>query len=280
MPFVETLIGAVRQLQLPGKGRVFDPITPRSGTRTARVWGDYVMSLDLANAIHRQIYMGCFGRDMTVWTRSLLPPGGVFLDIGAHIGYFSLLAAHTVGPRGKVHALEPNPSAFAALQRHLQENGVTNVAASQIALAEEQGVLPLYTPPAAEARDYNVTFLPRDGWNRVEIPAERLDTYLARERVERIDVAKMDVEGAEPRVVAGGAESLRAGIVRHLVTEVNGPRLVEAGSSPQDLVARLRDLGFLPARLAGSRAEPVAEESWDLAPDHEYDRLFVHRLAL
>jgi hypothetical protein len=90
---------------------------------------------------------------------------------------------------------------------------------------------------------------------------------------------KLDVEGAEPRVLAGGAERLGAGVVRHLVLEINGPRLVAGGSSPSALVAQLEGLGFSPAKLSGGRAVPVVVETWDLDPAHEHDRFFVHRSA-
>lgn len=274
---LDALTRLVRPLPMRGKGALLNRVTPRRGARTVPVWGDYRMTLDLANVIHRQIYMGCFGREMTEWARALLPPGGVFLDVGAHIGYFTLLAAHRVGPQGRVLAVEPNPGAFEALQRHLASNEVRNVEAHRLALADTDGTLRLYTPPTREARDYNVTMMPRPDWIPVDVPCGRLDDHLAGWKVPRIDLMKIDVEGAEPRVFAGGTDALRAGVVRHIMVEVNGPRLVEGGSSPRALVEQLADLGFAPARLGAGRAVPVPPESLDLAPEHEYDRLFVHR---
>jgi FkbM family methyltransferase len=280
MPSVfEPLIGALRPFMVKGKGRVFDFVTPRSGTRTVRVWGSYRMTLDLADVVHRQIFMGCFGRDMTVWAKNLLPPGGTFLDVGAHAGYFTLLAAHRVGRSGRICAVEPNPRVFAVLEESLRKNQVTNVAAHALALADVDGNLRLYLPPVTEQRDYNVTCLPRPDWTPVDVPCRRLDDCLAAWGAGRIDLMKMDVEGAEPRVLAGGAQALKAGSVRHLICEVNGPRLVEGGSSPADLVRQLGDLGFRPARLARGRAVPVPPEGWDLDPAREHDRLFVHRSA-
>jgi FkbM family methyltransferase len=235
------------------------------------------MNLDLANIIHRQIFMGCFGRGMTLWTRTLLSEGAIFLDVGAHIGYFTLLAAHCVGPAGRVYAVEPNPSAFAALKAHLEANRVATIEARMLALAEADGTLRLYVPPGGAHRDYNVTCMPRPDWNAVDVPCRRLDDCLAEWRVDRIAVMKMDVEGAEPRVLAGGAEHLKNGVVRHLVVEVNGPRLTEGGSSPAIFVEQLAALGFAPARLSGGHAIPVPISQWDLDPAHEHDRLFVHQ---
>ena len=81
-------------------------------------------------------------------------------------------------------------------------------------------------------------------------------------------------------MLAGGAEHLARGIVRHVMIEINGPRLVEAGSSPAALVDDLAALGFEPARLVSGRAIRVARTDIDLDPGHERDCLFVHGTAM
>jgi FkbM family methyltransferase len=273
---LEKCIGTLRPLQVRGKGFVFDAVTPRAGERKVRVWGNYEMTLDLSNAIHRQIFMGCFGRFMTKCTQALLPAGGTFLDVGAHAGYFTLLAALTVGEQGKVFALEPVPQTFALLQSHLSSNSITNVESHMIALSDAGGSLRLHVPPASEHREYNVTCMARDGWTPIDIPCRRLDECLSEWNVDHIDLMKMDVEGAEPRVLAGGAQRLSEGVVKHLIVEVNGPRLTEGGSSPLKLFSQLAKLGFAPARLAGGQARPVSAKNWDFDSAHEYDRLFIH----
>lgn len=278
MTMLERVIAAGRPYQVKGKGFLLQPFTPRTGIRETTVIGDYTMTLDLGNAIHRQIFMGCFARDMTRWARALLSPGGTFLDIGAHAGYFSLLAADRVGPNGQVYAIEPNPRTFAALDSHLAINGVANVTAMMCGLADRPGSIPLHAPPSS--LDYNATVLPRSGWTRVDVPARTLDDCVREWGVERIDLMKIDVEGAEPLVLAGGAESLRRGVVRHAMIEINGPRLSEAGGGPGALAQTLERLGFVPASLAGDRAVPRSWNGFDTDPTHETDCLFVHRKAM
>src|SRR5262249_42734094 len=150
-------------------------ITPREGTRHATVAGSYAMSLDLANIVHRQIYMGCFGTAMTRWAKALLRAGGTFLDVGAHAGYFSLIAADQVGRDGRVFAIEPNPVVFTTLQAHVVANGITNVEAFNFALAQRGGSTALHVPAVESRRDYNATLLSRPGWAAVEIPLRTLD---------------------------------------------------------------------------------------------------------
>ena len=278
MTLVERVISAGRPLQVKGKGLLLDPLTPRQGSREVTVAGGHRMTLDLANAIHRQIFMGCFARDMTRWARALLPAGGVFLDVGAHAGYFSLLASTRVGPSGRVFAVEPNPRTFAALQRHLTRNAVANVHAMMCGLADREGVLALHLPPSQ--LDYNATVLPRAGWTPADVPVRRLDDCIRDWKIDRIDLMKIDVEGAEPLVLAGGANALTRGVVRHAMIEVNGPRLTEGGHSPAALAESLTRLGFMPASLVLGRVAAAAWAAFDTDPEHESDRLFVHHTAI
>jgi FkbM family methyltransferase len=274
---IETLVGLFRQWPFRGKGRVFSPLVSRRGVREVAVWGHYRMPLDLSDVVQRQMFLGCFGYEIAATIRALLPPRGCFLDVGAHAGYFTLLAAHRVGPSGQVFAVEPNPAMFERLERVVRANGLTTCRPEAVALTDRAGSLSLYVPPDAENRPHNVTAIPQAGWREVTVPAKRLDECLAEWGPPAIDVMKMDVEGYEPKVLAGGAEALSRGVVKHLITEVNGHRLGQNGSSPADLVAQLASLGFRPAELRRGRATVVDSKTWDLDPAGEYDRLFVHR---
>ena len=276
---VDTIISAMRPLTLKGKGFVLDYVTPHDGIRHATVDGTSVMTLDLANVVHRQIYMGCFGNAMTRWARALLRPGDTFVDVGAHAGYFTLIAGHAVGSAGRVFAVEPNPAAFDSLRAHLSASEISHAHAFNWGLSEQNGTAVLHVPDADSRRDYNATLLPRPEWRAVEVQVRTLDECLETWAVERIDLMKIDVEGSEPRVLAGGATHLTDGVVRHLMIEINGPRLLEAGSSPAALIDQLGALGFEPARLSHEKAMPVARTNLDLNPAHEWDRLFVHRAA-
>jgi hypothetical protein len=138
----------------------------------------------------------------------------------------------------------------------------------------------LHVPSAESCRDYNATLLRRPEWTPVEIPVRRLDDCFDEWCIERIDLMKIDVEGAEPRVLAGGAVHLARGTVRHAMIEINGPRLVEAGGSPAALIGQLGALGFEPARLSRGRAMRVARTDVDLDPAREWDCLLVHRTTL
>lgn len=280
MPLIERLIGVLRPYQIRGKGFAFNNFIPTSGSRTVKVWGKSTMTLNMSNVQHRQVFMGCLGRQIAQWIRTLLPEGGTFLDVGANIGYFTILASNCVGPSGKVFAIEPNPQTFTLLQGHLSANGLANTHASMIALGDTTAPMRLYVPPASENRDYNVSCMPEPGWNALDVPCQRLDDYLRDRGIGAVDLMKIDVEGAEPFVFRGGSAALAAGAVRCLISEFNGYRLSKGNSGPKQLLEQLQDMSFLPAKVRHRRVIPIRASSLDLDPRHEFDHLFVHKTAL
>ena len=264
---LDTVISVMRPVTLRGKGFVFDYVTPRKGIRHATVAGSYVMTLDLENAIHRQIYMGCFANAMTRWARTLLNAGGTFLDVGAHVGYFSLIAADRVGREGRVFAMEPNPVVFRRSVRTWRP--IKSRTSTPATGAWQSGKDPSSCTCLTQ-RVSATTMRPcfdgrtgRPSRYRCIVSTIAWTAW----KVTRIDLMKIDVEGSEPRVLAGGAKHLARGVVRHAMIEINGPRLVEAGSSPAALVDDLAALGFEPARLVRGRAVRVSRADIDLDPD-------------
>ena len=142
-----------------------------------------------------------------------LREGDVFVDIGANSGYFSVLAALRVGASGRVYAFEPNPAVRRQLERHVELNRIADrVTVSGLALAgedkddvrlfvscwpENDGIASL--TPAAET-------LARGGLRAdasIPVSVRRFDTWAQSARPARIDVMKIDVEGAEAQVLAG-----------------------------------------------------------------------------
>jgi FkbM family methyltransferase len=143
-----------------------------------------------------------------------MQPGSVFVDVGANTGYFSVLAALRMGDAGRVLAFEPNPAIRPHLERHLDANGVTSrVTIVDVALADRDHEGRLYLScwedndglssltPAADT-------LARGGLREdVTIPVlvRRFDTMPQAATLDRIDLVKIDVEGAEAQVLRGMA---------------------------------------------------------------------------
>jgi FkbM family methyltransferase len=278
MKLIEPVIRWVRPLNLKGAGTLFDRFTPWEGEREIGVSGNIRMSVNLANGQQRQMFMGCFAREVQAAVISLLRPGDTFLDVGANVGFLTLLGAGRVGSSGRVIGVEPYPPTFQLLQKNVLSNKLGFVEIHQIALSSEAGTLRLWVPAQTEHREFNISVVQGENTTPVDVPAGTLDERLADWKAGPIQLMKIDVEGAEPRVFKGGAGALRAGVVRHLLCEINGKYLVRQGTSPMGLIDQLQELGFRFGKLAQGRVVPTAAPK--LEASDEIDGLFIHQTAL
>jgi FkbM family methyltransferase len=181
--------------------------------------------------------VGIYEPLLTARLGKLLREGDTFVDVGANIGYFTLLAARTVGPRGRVVAFEPEPTNFEILERNVERNGFTNVTLERRAVSDRSGPATIYTNPINLGAHTLYPF----SYHAAEIPIEAtsLDDYLEGAELERL-VLKLDIEGAEGRVVHGAANVLARTPDCVLVTEFLPSALRAAGTPPEELMQTLR----------------------------------------
>lgn len=141
--------------------------------------------------------------------RAAVPADGTVLDIGANIGLSTLAVAPQV-PAGRVLAFEPVPRNLAALRWNLAANGLAQARAVPVALGQEAGRLRFFVSEEFGAGGHAMTERHAAGAElpATEVPMTTLDAFAAAEGIGRIDLVKLDVEGFEPEVLAGGAATL------------------------------------------------------------------------
>lgn len=171
--------------------------------------------------------------------RALLKPGTVFVDIGANVGYFSLLAAACVGERGRVIAIEANPDNCDLIRQGVRANNFNNVLVYPYAVAEKEQEFILGVDGSNSGIIEMGSNIDEVG---LHIQAVTGDSLLKDQP--RIDLIKIDIEGAEWRALRG----MREVIVRHrpvIFTEFF-PALLEktSGVAPEEYLNALRDLGY------------------------------------
>lgn len=141
-----------------------------------------------------------------VCIRCLLPSGGVFVDAGANIGYYSIIASSLVGVSGKVFSIEMVSDTFSALKSNLVLNSCLNVVALEGALSSTHGSLVKVNMPAGR---FGCASMVKEGSEGVEdVSTLRLDRILASTNAE-IDCLKMDLEGAEYGALMGAKGCLK-----------------------------------------------------------------------
>lgn len=226
----------------------------------SRVFG-HEMFLDPTDSIVSPFLLrdGYFEPYETALIESEICPGDVVLDIGANIGYYTLILARLVGEKGRVYAFEPDPTNFQLLKKNVRANGYHNVVFVQKAVSDASGALSLYLCPDNKG-DHRI-YDSHDERNVVTIEATTLDEHFS-EFQGTINFIKMDIQGAEGRAVRG----MRRLLERHrdvkLITEFWPAGLQRSGISAQDYLADLDRLGFRLFRIdeAEETTEPTSPD--------------------
>jgi FkbM family methyltransferase len=165
----------------------------------------------LPDVIQTYVYLfGTWEPDLAAFLRRRLRPGDTFIDVGANIGCVSALASRLVGPHGVVVAIEPAPVASAALQETVAMNHLTNIRLVAAAVSDRDDELPLFVGPSYGSGLTTTVarrFLLRE---QGRVRAATLGSLVTREELATTRLIKIDVEGAEDRVLAGALASVDA----------------------------------------------------------------------
>jgi FkbM family methyltransferase len=175
---------------------------------------------------------------------SALQPGGTVVDVGANRGFFTALSAVLVGPSGRVEAFEPNPAVARRLEETLLRNSVSErVTVHERALSDRAGMADFFVS-VSPVNDGLSSLLASDSAiehgvirrdTSIPVLLETFDAFAERVGLGRVDLVKIDVEGAEDGVVRGMEATLRA----------NPPRLIVCETVPESVAAgTLRSHGY------------------------------------
>jgi len=162
--------------------------------------------------------------------REAVKEGDVVIDIGANIGYFTVLLANLVGQEGKVYAFEPDPRNFDLLQRTIERNGYSHVIAEQKAVSNKAGEFLLYQTQSWAAS----ALTPTGHVGTVKVQVITLDEFLSNEG--HIDFVKMDIDGSEPLAIEGMAQLIQRSPHLQVLAEYQPGNLKRYLSNPLDFI--------------------------------------------
>ena len=202
---------------------------------------------------------GSFERLESGYFRAQIRPDDVCFDVGGNIGYFTMLMASRL-KSGHVHVFEPIPINAAMIELNKQLNGFKNVTVNNAALGHEKGVAQFAVSADSAFSSLLVEAETAPG-DTIAVPVVRLDDYLAERGFARLDILKVDVEGAEGLVIGGAENTLSNPMARPriILLELVDHRLAQFGTSTDALVSKLRSYGYVPHVLRGkSELHPYA----------------------
>jgi FkbM family methyltransferase len=177
--------------------------------------------------------------------------------VGANIGFYSVLAHYRVGPAGRVYSFEIDPRPLRCLRKTIAEFGLRNINVVEAAVADEDGRVS-FTPKLEHGHNH----IERSGGNGRSVRALKLDTWAAEAGLLRVDVIKVDVEGAEKFVLAGARQTIGR-FKPLLLCEADVKTAAMFNYTPEDLIGQLDGMGYRTIWLEGVHtptllARPVA----------------------
>ena len=200
------------------------------------------------NEVFRSIYVaGIYDPNIAVVINSLLPQRGVFIDVGANMGYLSLLASKVVGELGKVYAIEPSSRDFLRLVDNVNLNGLGNVYSYHIAILDSHKKAEINI--AGEERSALNTFGKEFSYKGTEklgaeeVQAVTIDEFVDTEKIGKVDLIKLDIEGSELSALRGARDSIEK-FRPAIILGVNRDALTANGVDIADLKKMLQELRY------------------------------------
>jgi FkbM family methyltransferase len=191
------------------------------------------------------LLQGHFEDPERAFVTRFLRPGMMVLDIGAHKGLYSLIAAFKIGPSGRVFAFEPSTRERNRLNQHIRLNRCRNVRVFNFALGESEGSADLFVVQGTETgcnslRRPNVA----QPVQPVLVPVKVLDEVLREQKISTVDFIKLDVEGAELGVLRGATQLLSGPRQPVILCEVQDQRTAPWGYAAKNIIEYLCTFGY------------------------------------
>ena len=224
---------------------------PRWRPRLRRLWNRVLPGVPLPlriapgfwwiarrDVISDALFSGTFETSGRAFLTSFLEPGMTVLDVGAHGGVYTMLAARLVSPGGRVVSFEPSDRERTRLLDHLRLNGITNVTVVPSAVGAEDGEVELLVVGGQETGCNSLRKPPGERARGVRVPITTLDACIERHGIGRVDFIKMDIEGGE-RDALRGAERLFSRDRPALLCEIEPARIAPWGYDPHEILSML-----------------------------------------
>lgn len=198
-------------------------------------WDDFL--------VHNLILHGSWEDDEAQIVETIAQTSSVFLDVGANFGYFSMLAAQTMGAQGRVLAFEPNPEMVNIARRSFAKSSLKSIDLIPAAVGNDNGRLQLHLNGGPNRGKTSLYAGNTNGAGTVEVDCLRLDDFLSARQIPAVDFMKIDVEGHEWFALKGAIETLKAyrpAILMELVPSL----LAQSGHGVDDVLNLLAPMGY------------------------------------
>jgi len=197
------------------------------------------MFLNMADTTSMRMYMFKLDRPIIKIMENNLKPGSIFIDIGAHIGYFTLLAAKLVGSKGRVYAFEPEPKNHELLSKNVKENGYQNVSVIKKCVSSRCGLVDFFISKDSGTHSTKIA----TGKKTIS-ESVTLDKFCRDRKISKIDLIKIDIEGGEINSFDGMKNVVKKSRSVKLIAEYVPSYIEKSGNTPKIFMDKLCDIGM------------------------------------
>jgi FkbM family methyltransferase len=152
----------------------------------------------------REVLLGLYENQKINLFKRILKPNMTIIDVGAHRGYFSFISAKLIHDKGKIYAIEPDPENYSWLKKGLSVNNYKIIEPIQLAFSNKSGFLKLFKGDKSGHHSLTEDM----GYGSTSIKVQRLDDFINENNIEKVDLIKIDVEGADIEVIEGAEKIL------------------------------------------------------------------------
>jgi FkbM family methyltransferase len=185
-------------------------LVPQSSIRTVSIGNKLQLRVDVKSTIGREIfYYGSYEPQLAKVVKQVLKPGATCIDAGENLGELTVRLAKLVGKEGKVYALEASPETVEDLRYNVSLNGLSNVCVMWSAVCESNVSQTFYLGQDKDSLASSLSVPANYSSRMITVPGLCLDTLVEKQKLPRIDLIKMDIEGAELAALHGGENLLR-----------------------------------------------------------------------
>lgn len=263
--FIYKTLGSAASINLAMSpiGKIFFSLIFKGKGRKVYVTNEGIkLELDPIGAMYSGIgFLGTYNQFETVALKRIFSVGDVVIDVGAFIGYYTLLAGKLIGSKGKVFSFEPSPAHFDSLNKNILRNKLRNIKTFNLSVSNKKGVVSFYEAGSGSSliKEEAETHIGKK-IIPIQSKAVTLNDFVKKEKIKHADFIKIDVEGWDLQVLKGASNLLRGKDAPDVMVEVFDVVLKRGGSSAIEVLAYMKSFGYAVYEFTNNGLQLLKEE--------------------